>query len=330
VIPTYNSEEKIDWNLKELVKTIPKSTEIIVVDDGSSDNTTQTVHNFIYYHPENKMKLIEKEHTNPANTRNEGWKEAEGDMIIFLDSDCTATKNWYTEMLKPFEEKDVIAVSGVYLSKQKEYISRYVHEQTEMRQNKVEKYTDNLATYSLAIKKEMLKKVGGFPEIYPTSSCEDTEFSYKLRKYGKFILNKKAKVYHHHKNNIRGYLKKQFQHAKYRVLLYKRKNPVGDKYAGFSVMAQPFMALFSILLFPFLPYSSFIFIWLLLVIQIRETRSNEFKFYLFSVTIGMIRAYVWLFGMGIGVIEFYVLKKEGLQNRTEDKDSFGEELLEGY
>jgi len=324
VIPTYNCEDFIEENLSHLVKNIQDVVDIIIVDDGSTDYTVSVVQNFIYKTEGKYIQLIENEHKNPASARNTGWKEVKGDVVIFLDSDCKVTKKWYEEMLAPFKEKNIVAVSGVYLSNQKKLIARYIQQQTGYRQSKTEKYTDNLATYSLAVKKEFLKKVDGFPEDYPSASCEDTEFSYKLRKYGKFVLNRKAKVIHHHEENIIKYFKKQFNHAKYRVLMLKRKNPVGDKYAGVDILVQPFLAFVS-LLFPFNNFFLFFF-GSILVLQIMELEGSldEFSFFLFSMIIGTIRAYVWLFGMIFGVLKFYVFKNKRIPSRKENSYLLGE------
>jgi len=305
VVPAYNSEAYIESNLMHLVANIPDMVEIIVVDDGSTDETVATVRNFIFSEKRKKIKLIEREHTCPASVRNAGWKKARGDIVIFLDSDCKVTEDWYEEMLKPFKEKGVIAVSGVYISNQKNMISKYIQEQTMFRQSRAKKFTDNLATYSLAVKKKFLEKVDGFPEDYPMASAEDTEFSYDLRKHGKFILNRKAKVYHRHSESVKKYLKKQFTHAKFRVLLYKRGNPVGDKYAGIETLAQPFLAFLS--LFAFIHPAFAFFFGLLLALQMYEIRPTlDFGFFAFSVSMGVVRAYVWFIGMIWGVIEFYV------------------------
>ena len=297
VIPTYNASKYIERNIHNLLSNIPKNTEVIFVDDGSTDSTVSILKRF------KRIKLIARKHTSPAKVRNVGWRKARGDIVIFLDSDCYVTKNWFKEMTKPFKEKKVIAVSGVYLSKQKKLISRYIQRQIAYRQSRVKKYTDNLASYSLAVKRKFLVKVGGFPEIYKIASAEDTELSYKLKKFGKFILNKKAKVYHNHSEIIEKYLKKQFNHARYRVLLYRRENPIGDKYADFKILSQPILAFFS--LFSILnPYFLF-FLVALFFIQLTEVKNvlNEWKFVLFSIVIGTVRAYVWMLGMIRGVLD---------------------------
>ena len=298
VVPTYNASKYIEKNIHNLLSNVPKNTEIIVVDDGSTDSTVSILKKI------KNIKLIARKHTSPAKVRNIGWRKAKGDIVVFLDSDCYITKNWLKEMIKHFKEKNVIAVSGVYLSKQNKLISRYIQYQIAYRQSKVKKYTDNLASYSLAVRRESLVKVGGFPEVYKIASAEDIELSYKLKKFGRFILNKKAKVFHHHSESIKKYLKKQFNHARYRVLLYRRGNQIGDKYAGFRILSQPILAFLSLLSI-LNPYFLFFLGWLI-IIQLIEIKMklNEWKFVLFSTIIGVIRAYVWMLGMIQGILEF--------------------------
>ena len=305
VIPTYNCEDYIEVNLTRLICLIPKNAEIIIVDDGSTDDTIKIIKR-LKSSTIRKMKLIRMEHTSPAHERNIGWRESKNDIVIFLDSDCAIGGDWYEEMLDPFREKDVVAVSGVYITDQDQFISRYIQEQTAYRQGKVTKYTDNLATYSLAVKKEFLEKAGGFPEDFPHASCEDTEFSYKLRKFGKFVLNRDAIVVHKHSESVMEYLKKQFTHAKYRIFMYKRGNPVKDNYTDWKILIQPFIALVSLFFFSF--YDAFmVFFGSLFAMQVDEICNIEdFKFYVFSTFIGIVRAYVWLAGMMWWFIEFYV------------------------
>jgi len=267
------------------------------VDDGSTDSTVSILKRF------KNIKLIIRKHTSPAKVRNVGWRKAKGDIIIFLDSDCYVTKNWFKEMLKPLKEKNVIAVSGTYLSDQRELIARYIQHQTIYRQSKIKKYTDNLASYSLAVKRNFLKRVGGFPEIYKSASAEDTELSYKLKKFGKFVLNKKAKVWHYHSDSVIKYLKKQFNHARVRILLYRRGNTIGDKYADLKILSQPILAFLS--LFSFLNPYFLLFLLILIIIQLTEIKTKlcELKFVLFSMVIGVARAYVWMLGMLRGILD---------------------------
>ena len=62
--------------------------EIVVVDDGSIDNTKNIVGSY------KKINLVSQEHKGPAAARNLGIKSSRGDIVVFTDSDCVVPKNW--------------------------------------------------------------------------------------------------------------------------------------------------------------------------------------------------------------------------------------------
>lgn len=98
IIPTYNNEHFIRFALESLFQqTYPEERmEIIVVDDGSTDNTHEILEEFkekiIYVHQENK---------GIAGARNKGMSMAKGEIITFLDSDDI----WHEDRLKKVVEK---------------------------------------------------------------------------------------------------------------------------------------------------------------------------------------------------------------------------------
>ncbi|MBT4191965.1 MAG: glycosyltransferase family 2 protein, partial [Candidatus Diapherotrites archaeon] len=98
IIPTYNAEKIIKPVINALLSQQTKKTfEIIVVDDGSSDETAQEVKKI----KSKKLVYLHQKNTGPAKARNAGAKCAKGKIILFIDSDCVAEKAWLTEMLKP-------------------------------------------------------------------------------------------------------------------------------------------------------------------------------------------------------------------------------------
>ena len=248
IIPAYNNEKIIKKTLEAVIDNTPKDVEIIVVDDGSTDRTAEISTNFLLLNK--KGVVIPSDHQGPSRVRNIGWKASKGDIVIFLDSDCIPTKNWFEEMIKPFIWKDVVAVQGAYINANPDnIISEYEQLQIDLRQGNKVRNIDNFATYSLAIKRECLEKTGGFDESFKTSSAEDTLLSYKVSELGEIIHNPFAKVKHYHKDSLFSYLKTQFTHGKNRVLMYKKLKfkKVGDKYSGARILIQPFFALFSLL-----------------------------------------------------------------------------------
>ena len=304
----YNIGKKITRVLEALNKYVPKDVEIIIVDDGSTDTTKSVIEKFLQKIRRKKTVLLSVTHGGPAKARNTGWKKAKGSIIIFLDSDCVVTKDWYKEMMKLFK-KDVVAVQGRYVNANpNNIISKYEQMQIDLRQENFDgkiKPIDNFATYSLAIRRWCLEKVGGFDESFSTSSGEDTLLSYKVKELGRIIHNPNAKVKHFHRYSLWSYLKKQYIHGKNRVLLYKKIKfkKIGDKYAGMRILLQPFLAGFSLLSI-FHPYFLTSF-FLLCLLQLKEISKISLKFETFVLNI--LRAYAWFFGMTVGIIRFILL-----------------------
>ena len=107
IIPVKNQPDIRDC-LKSLeLLDYPKDKiEVIVVDDGSTDSTPQVIQTF-------KIKAIHLTHTIGASAcRNLAVKEAKGELIGFIDSDCVAHPNWLKELVPYFEEEKVGIVGG--------------------------------------------------------------------------------------------------------------------------------------------------------------------------------------------------------------------------
>lgn len=85
IIPVYNQEKL----LKRCVKSIPKrwDVEIIIIDDGSTDNTHITIQELVRDYPDYIGATICKENHGVSYARNLGLERATGDYVIFVDSD---------------------------------------------------------------------------------------------------------------------------------------------------------------------------------------------------------------------------------------------------
>src|SRR3990167_4182565 len=92
IIPAYNEEEVIGNCLKSLLKQTFKPLEIIVVDDGSTDNTISIVKNCQL--PTVNCQLFCQKHLGPGSARNLGASKAKGEILIFVDADMTFDKNF--------------------------------------------------------------------------------------------------------------------------------------------------------------------------------------------------------------------------------------------
>ncbi|MGC9079781.1 MAG: glycosyltransferase, partial [Nanopusillaceae archaeon] len=127
IVPAYNEEKNIGETLKRLVKLdYPKDKlEIIVVDDGSTDNTSEVVRKYIEKYP--NIKLFRKENGGKASALNYGIKNSTGEYIVTLDADSIPQEDSLKKMLKYFYYyKDVyVVVPAVQISSTKNFIEKY-------------------------------------------------------------------------------------------------------------------------------------------------------------------------------------------------------------
>lgn len=85
IIPVYNAEQHIAKCLKSILRQTYKNIELIIVNDGSTDNSLEICHNF--QKKDNRIKIITIENSGPSKARNIGLKTSAGSYIQFVDAD---------------------------------------------------------------------------------------------------------------------------------------------------------------------------------------------------------------------------------------------------
>ena len=83
VIPLYNAEQDIERAIRSVLAQTVSDFELIIVDDGSTDNSTKVVEAI----NDPRIKLIRKENAGQGSARNTGIRASSGDLITFLDAD---------------------------------------------------------------------------------------------------------------------------------------------------------------------------------------------------------------------------------------------------
>jgi GT2 family glycosyltransferase len=222
IIPTFNGASRIAKCLDALTEHIAKrDAEIIVVDDGSTDSTSDVVQRY------SGVRLIAQANAGPAAARNRGAAEARGSILLFTDDDCVPASNWFDAMLSPFKNSEVVGSKGVYRTHQKPIVARFVQIEYEDRYRLMSKLDsiDFIDTYSAAFRRDCFLEMGGYDMSFPVACAEDIELSYRMSARGwKMKFVPAAIVYHTHPDSLVSYLRKKYKFAFWRVLAV-RKNP---------------------------------------------------------------------------------------------------------
>ena len=222
IIPTFNGASRIANCLDALLQqVVGRDAEILVVNDGSTDNTA----NVIDRYP--GVRLITQANAGPAAARNRGALEARGKIILFTDDDCTPMPDWLDSMIEPFEDPEVVGLRGVYRTHQKRLVARFVQIEYEDRYRLMAGLPciDFVDTYSAAFRRDRFLQMTGYDTSFPVASAEDVELSYRMSARGwKMKFAPAAIVYHTHADTLWRYLTKKYKLAFWRVLAV-RKNP---------------------------------------------------------------------------------------------------------
>ena len=102
IIPTYNEQENIENCILSLSGQTLKPKEIIIVDDGSTDDTLQILKSL------KDLKVLTQTHKGPGTARNLGASKASGEILVFVDADMTFHKNFLNKLIAPIVNKKTI------------------------------------------------------------------------------------------------------------------------------------------------------------------------------------------------------------------------------
>ncbi len=250
VIPAHNAQQTIGEAVAQSLAQAkgPMEVEVVVVDDGSNDNTAKIAESA-------GATVVRQENAGPAAARNRGWKSATGRFICFTDSDCIPTAGWLENLLDGFTDSQVGAVAGSYeIANPSSRLARWVHQEIMERHKRMPAFVRAFGSYNVAIPRHVLQATGGFDPVYRRASGEDNDLSYRIIKKGwRIAFRPQAKVAHYHPERLWQYLMQQYRHGFWRAKLYKAHPDMvgGDDYTRLRDRLEPILVLgivgFSIL-----------------------------------------------------------------------------------
>lgn len=225
VIPTYNRKKVLKRCLELLfAQNYPKDKyEIILVDDGSTDGTDKMVASL---NPPCRFTYLYQERKGPHIARNLGITHAEGEIVIFIDSDILCPPDLISEHIKYHNRfKDVI-VSGPE-TRTSDLYDKF----QDIEKRKFKKFWDlsgpSFITSNLSVKRKHLIRIGGFDEEFEGMGWHDWDLGLRLTKLGLIPKrNLDAIVYHYKEKRelttLSELIQKRIERGKNAVLYYKK------------------------------------------------------------------------------------------------------------
>ena len=178
IVPVYNVEKYVGKCLDTLVHQTLEDIEIIVVNDGATDNSKYIIEEYVKEHP-GKIVYLEKTNGGLSDARNYGLKYAKADYVAFLDSDDYVELDMYEKLYNKavMENSDMVECDFIW-----EYPTKKVIDTGIVYDSKSEmiKY-GRVVAWNKLIKRSIIEKS---KVIYPKGlRYEDVEFFYKMVPY---------------------------------------------------------------------------------------------------------------------------------------------------
>lgn len=194
VIPAYNAPEHLEKCLGALLPSLEPTDEVIVVDDGSTDDTPHVARR-------HGVRLFTTgERSGPATARNLGAREATADLLYFIDADVVVSPDTVGQIRAAFaDDPSLDALIGSYddspgagdfLSQYKNLMHHFVHQRSHQQ-------ACTFWSGCGAIRRELFLEHGGFDESYERPAIEDIELGYRLFQANrKMVLDPAIQVKH--------------------------------------------------------------------------------------------------------------------------------------
>lgn len=241
VIPTHNRMNLLRRCLKAAVRQDYPDYEVIVADDGSTDETGSMVQQEFP-----QVRLIRQEpNRGPAAARNRGIEAASGAVIAFTDDDCLLPLNFLSRLAEGYRKYPDVAGVGGYLeapddlvrtnpfARYEAYVTHRVYHAGS------EEYLGGFecmagGTNSMSYRASVLQEIGGFDESFPYAAGEDADLKWRIVQRGYRLLYVPVKVVHMQPYTFRAFWRQHQRHGRGVVYFdwkYRGRPPSGGRLA---------------------------------------------------------------------------------------------------
>jgi glycosyltransferase involved in cell wall biosynthesis len=205
IVCAYNEERVIRDCLASLEACTYPYLEVLVCDDGSTDQTAMIADSFPF-------RLLRLTHGGLSRARNAGIEAAGGEIVAFIDADAMCHPEWPYRLALSLDGPGVVGTGGPNLPV--EGVGLVERAVADCPGNPVEVLvTDDRAEHvpgcNMAFRRSILNDVGGFDPLF-TSAGDDVDLCWKLLDRGDEIgFSAAAQVRHHRRGTVAGYLRQQ-------------------------------------------------------------------------------------------------------------------------
>jgi O-antigen biosynthesis protein len=219
VICAYNAAQTLDECLRHTCALDYPDVEVIVVDDGSTDDTAAIA----LAHP--RARLITVAHGGLSAARNEGFQAARGELVAYLDSDAYPTPEWLYYLVLGLDGPKVGGVGGPNLPPRGD--PRAAQQVARAPGGPVhvllaDDRAEHVPGCNMMFWRDLLRDVGGFDPVYEAAG-DDVDFCWKVIDRGwELGFHPAALVWHHSRGGVRPYLRQQHGYGRAEALVEAR------------------------------------------------------------------------------------------------------------
>jgi cellulose synthase/poly-beta-1,6-N-acetylglucosamine synthase-like glycosyltransferase/spore germination protein YaaH/peptidoglycan/xylan/chitin deacetylase (PgdA/CDA1 family) len=265
VIAAYNEEKVICKTVNSILSSDYPAFEILIIDDGSKDNTAVMVQETYANHP--LVRLIKKTNGGKSSAVNLGIKEAKGEIVVTLDADTLIAKNAISLLVNHFNNENVAAVSGnVKVGNRGNLLTNWQHIEYVTGFNLERRAFAALNCITVvpgaigAWRKTAVEEAGYFKE---DTLAEDTDITLTLLRNGKKIeFEEKAYAFTEVPEDIKSLAKQRYRwvYGTLQCLWKHREALFNKKHNSLGYIALPNMWLFQYIYQTISPLADILFI----------------------------------------------------------------------
>ena len=213
IIPANNEEEVITRSIRSVLNSNYKKLELIIVNNRSRDKTYNLARKFV---KKGRVRLFNETRLGKSYALNRGIKYAKGDIVVVIDADTQVTENTISEIVKPFKNKKIGAVSGnINVGNHINFLTWFQKIEYVVGLN-IDRRALSLFGMSMVVpgaigawRKSAILKLGGFRRDTIT---EDAELTIKLQLDGyKVAYAPDAQAYTEAPSDLSGFVKQRYR-----------------------------------------------------------------------------------------------------------------------